>query len=341
MEPWAFDSASEEWKPLSSVSSARAYEPPSTLGAGAAVVTLNCLFDQWHGTPYKPSVVRSTERFTKICSTLEELDADIVTLNEVTQTSLEFFEKQAWIREKFFISGRDSSGEFPAFGNVILSKMPPKTVRMVKLRRLKRPVVLASFGFQKREDEETIHIAICAAHLSALASRKKVRRRQLEQLVGELGLDSGENSFDAVVIQGDLNFHSEKENASIPPGFEDGWMACMGNEEEGNGFTFDALRNPMIPRMWPLGNEHRRMRLDRVLLWAGTTGLVCTDMAIEFDRLVYSNEYPQKPASMLDKASEVISSVFEMVGLDPRRRPEKYLMCSDHFGIRYTLALKD
>mgnify|MGYP001498729713 CR=1 FL=1 len=32
-----------------------------------------------------------------------------------------------------------------------------------------------------------------------------------------------------------------------------------------DGYTFDALANPMIHEMFPLGFENRRLRLDRIL----------------------------------------------------------------------------
>ena len=340
MEPWAFDTEAQEWVPVSRLPPSHVRSKGDTAqGCGElSVITLNCLFDEWRGVPYKPSVVCSMKRFEHISKILKEKNADIVTMNEITATSLEFFEKQEWVRQGYWICGRDSLGGFPPFGNAILSKSEPLHAFSVKPRGLKRPIVVAGFDLPF-EEERTIRLGLAATHLTAGSQRRKRRRKQLVELEQELMQEV--HGFEAIIIQGDLNFHSEKENENIPPGFVDVWLEEVDSLENSPGYTFDALRNPMIARMWPLGNEHRRMRLDRVFLSARETQLVCKEMSIQFDKLVYSEEYPAGAPTFMDKATEVMALVTEMVGMDPRRQPEKYLMCSDHFGIQYTLTLKD
>lgn len=65
---------------------------------------------------------------------------------------------------------------------------------------------------------------------------------------------------DSIFILGDLNFHSELENVSIPSGFIDLWSFLRAGD---NGYTYDPVTNPMIRRK--LSPELLSMRLDRVL----------------------------------------------------------------------------
>jgi len=67
-------------------------------------VTFNVLFDKWKGKMYKENVIYSHDRYTDTLKKLSKQYADIITLNEVTDTLLKLIENCDWVREKYFIS---------------------------------------------------------------------------------------------------------------------------------------------------------------------------------------------------------------------------------------------
>jgi hypothetical protein len=169
------------------------------------IVTLNVLFSHWRGKEYHHAWVMPSERYDCIFSRLSEMNADVVSFNECTVAFCEQLARHA-VAEEFFLGGLDCLGDG---GNVLLVR---KTLSAkffcVHLPRVPRAAVACRVG------ESTI---VCSAHLSALNKNHQRRAEQLRVLTETL---EG-HQHEAMVICGDLNFHSEEENKNVSDGWTD------------------------------------------------------------------------------------------------------------------------
>lgn len=306
------------------------------------VVTLNVMFSHWRGKEYHHAWTLPRERYEFILDELLQMDADVVALNEVTPMFVEQLRRHK-VGQKYFVGGLEVLGEG---GNVCLStkRWPPPQCVWVALPRLPR----AAVGMQ------LAGLTLCAAHLSALSSNGQRRATQLHALAAAMHKTEKTKRHTnggrerALVICGDLNFHSAAEDASIPGGWADAPYA---------GHSWDAARNPLHAVLWPLGYEERQMRLDRVL----ARRCRIASCRLVFDALVYRNKDKKEKEEQKDnnndnnnnsnndnndndnndnewEAPSLVRRALWQCGF-AQPPPSSYLMPSDHFGLAFQVLL--
>jgi len=271
-------------------------------------------------------VVRSPERFLKEMQVLEEINADIIGLNEVTGPFLKLLQEQPWVRKNYFLSdilsskGTESKNRsvfsvasHEPMGNLILSRYPFHKVFSYSYStsaNCPRNTILGSF-FQGQ-------LLVCSAHITAYVTMHERRATQMrefvEYLITHLRLTEDESHdilLDNVIIMGDLNLHSAFEDKIIPDiGFTDFWKKT---DMDPDGFTWDTTKNGMIHLFQMIDN--RRMRLDRII---GKLGC-------QWQPRPFEGEGEGDSADVILFATEPVY-------------PGSYLQCSDHFGL-YTNLL--
>jgi len=247
-------------------------------------------------------IVRSPERFAKEMQILEELNADIIGLNEVTEMFLRLLQEQEWVRNKYFLSDVMSSKSTHSknksvfsntskepMGNLIMSKYPFHRVysyRYSTEANCPRNTTIATY-FETR-------LIVCSAHITAYETLHERRALQMKEFTQFM--DSYFSNCKDVFIMGDLNLHLVKENQVITDiGYIDLWK---GTEEDNEGFTWDTTKNGLIHLLQMVDN--RRMRLDRIIAKSGCSW------------------EPTSPVSLFATDPVYAGS---------------YLQCSDHFGL--------
>lgn len=268
-----------------------------------SVVTLNVLFSHWRGKEYHHAWVLPEQRYAYILDELLKMDADIVTLNEVTGAFVWQLRTHA-LAKRYFVGGLDTLGDG---GNICLVAKRKGVPRFwsIMLPRLPRPAIACRLP----------GLLICTTHLSALTSNHERRAEQLRALTTVL-----EGERDAtMLICGDLNFHQEPlENGNIPAGWSD---------TPYEGYSWDSSRNPMHAVLWPLGFESRQMRLDRALVRNGAT----RDCRLVFDKPVH-----EEHARNWTEPSLAQRTLWQCGFSQPD--PRTYLMPSDHFGLSFQVS---
>jgi len=313
---YQYSSSKKQW--LISNKNTELSAPPSSF----KIMTLNVLFDEWGGKIYKPHIVCSLERYQHQFKELEMADCDIITLNEVTANYVALIIQEKWVQNSYYIS--DISGEtISGFGNLILSKFPITELCLKSITKLLRPIVCAKISFQNTS------IVVAATHLSARKENHERRQVQVQELAAFLEQDF---SKEEKIILGDLNYHSEDE--IIPEGYIDSWQSLYPSKP---GITFNGTINTMLHEMWPLGRfygfkDDIKMRLDRVFL--KTNYWKASEMNICFDQPVYQ---AKRRANIV---KDVLSTIFDTIGVNVARNPQYYLFSSDHFGLITTFHSK-
>ena len=166
-----FSSATSAWTP-----SAPPATPNPPLSRPLRLATFNCLKDDTHNK----DLLRHDLRFAFIFEELKALDADVVGLNEVTRNFLEQSMAEAWIRERYYLSAVLGSPACEhlssvrgggAFGNLIMSKLPPDSVEYID-NGSGRHSHAARFSLGARK------VTVCSTHLIAAPYVNEGRRRR-------------------------------------------------------------------------------------------------------------------------------------------------------------------
>ena len=275
---------------------------------------------------------------------LEKEDADIIGLNEVSPTFLRDLMKSRWVQKDYFTT-RVEQFDSP-FGNVLLSRLPMKSVHTFRLAtKIRRQPDFVEFVI----NQKTVGLTI--AHLSAHVWKSGMRETELLALSEDI---KKTRNLDVSLIFGDVNFHGEKENKYIPEGHKDLWQET---ESDDPGYTFDCVKNKMISEILPHFGmiTEVQVRLDRFFLSDNTNSplvdLSQSSMKIIADKPVFPEstaEVTRKKRSLtrnilslpLTIPMSTLSVVGDFVGLNVFRSPKKYLFPSDHFGLRADLKLK-
>jgi endonuclease/exonuclease/phosphatase family metal-dependent hydrolase len=313
---YKFSSSKKEW-----LISPRNIELP-TAPSSFKIMTLNVLFDQWGGKPYKEHVVCSLERYQQQFKEMKIADCDIITLNEVTTNYVALITQEEWVQNSYYMS--DISGDtISGFGNLILSKLPIAELCLKSITKLLRPIVCAKFSFKNTS------IIVAAAHLSARKENHERRQNQVKELTAFL---EQKFSKEEKIILGDLNYHSEDE--ILPEGYTDSWQVLHPSNP---GITFNGTINKMLHEMWPLGRfygfkDDIKMRLDRVFL--KTNDWTASEIKICFNDPLYD---AQQGTNII---KDILSTIFDSIGVNIARNPKHYLFPSDHFGLTATFHFK-
>ena len=291
-----------QWAPVASSISSTKQMTNETV----RLATLNILADcfPW----FIEMAIRSNERFEWLCRAIVDLNPTILGLNEVTTNALEQLQQCSFIRENYFITesvnenNSSVNGLLSPHGCVILSRMPFEEVFAVSVSGSAREAVI---GKVQLNNHSNTCVYVCSHHTTAYQTPKnaQLRSQQIRDIVDIL-----QPLNIPYVIMGDLNLHYQFEDAIVTDNnFVDGWaqthFSSIEPFNDGNeGFTFDAIKNTLIPYYIP--GECRQMRLDRIL---------------------FSSEFPAfsvKPCVLW--ANQSIKS-------------DNYLFPSDHFGLSIDL----
>ena len=190
---------------------------------------------------------------------------------------------------------------------------------------------------------------VCA-HFTAYGSYQERRRVEFAGVMAR----SDVQEANAVVIFGDLNYHSERENENTPLGLIDVWTAVHGDRP---GYTFDTVRNTMNQEILPHFNmlTQIQMRLDRVFVLDDESLFDLGASAIEIigDSPVHPMSAKEKRKAPRKKSplywnvltlpfsvgNAAISLLGDLGGVNLTRDPKRYLFPSDHFGLSATLKM--
>jgi poly(A) polymerase len=233
--------------------------------------------------------LQSPKRFAHEMVILEDLDADVICLNEVTPMFLKMLLEQEWVRTDYFVSDafvpnsdyktvHDSVfSEGVPMGNVILSRFPMSLSKFEFSYKAncKRDAIVATFD----------DLTICAVHLSAWKQLYERRYTQLQELTSHLPTQN-------TVILGDLNFQVEAENVTISKcDYVDMWTAT---EKDPFGYTWDSVTNHMIQRIIPFMNKS--MRLDRIIMserskWETDQIRIFANEPVEQNRYLFCSDH--------------------------------------------------
>lgn len=346
LQVFQFDADAGDWVPVDRVGKAVPEPVAREAeGAGAAtpslrLATFNVLADCF------PFVVRlainSPARFAALPLELQAVNADVVGLNEVTPTWLSALCACPHIRNTYLLT--DAPAQVPGpqgphtptttrngslgarMGNLLLVRrgLAPALSNAAAYTwatpgtAMDRGPALVRLDLDRARG---VALVVASVHTLAYARNARVRHAQVTEVVAAvqrspLGMavveraGVGRRALVPVVVMGDLNLHELQEDGVVAAcGMVDLWaethFAATTPYNDGHpGFTFDVTTNALIPRYIP--PERRRMRLDRVLLSAG------------------SPWHPMAPATLF--------------ATTPLRVPvTKDLFLSDHYGIAVDL----
>lgn len=199
---------------------------------------------------------------------IPSLNADILTLNEVTPTSIAYLLENKLIMEEYFLS--DIRGK----SNIILSKVPFDVFeidqqKVVGVFETENGACFATCSLHLRHLEEKEYALARNRELKntlkVLETSQNFRNRDSEKVIAKI-----QRAFDSnnIVILGDLNFHNLGETDFLyNQDFSDVWLNIKGIEDP--GFTWDADENLFVSSWLKLDN--RRMRLDRIAVKYGSS----------------------------------------------------------------------
>jgi len=186
--------------------------------------------------------VSGKTRYPKILNYLSEIDADIVTLQEVTPYFQELL-LSSLIPDRYTISNLDQRAKYK---NLILSKHIPDSFTLLDL-----PSSMDRKAPRISVHEGGKNLNIYSLHLESLLDDTDLRLEQIEFLNSSFDLS------ECHILCGDMNFgDKDRENLRVRELFLDGG----GNDLS---FTFDIERNELAKNNC-FENESSR-RLDRFL----------------------------------------------------------------------------
>jgi endonuclease/exonuclease/phosphatase family metal-dependent hydrolase len=237
---------------------------PNSGSAAIRVLTYNVLhhhdgFLDWFDARIHGRATAS-ERMAATLSLLENEDADLIALQEVTLKFLKV------LKERF--SGyhlattlkpeRGTIAEFlsPLHGLVILSKW---SFTSMVIDRALMPSQLGRRMLVVTVQAEGHPLTLATCHLDSFREEHRTRTQQLHQFFKSLA------AADNAILLGDFNFGDgeQPETAALRQDYRDPWLAL---HPEDPGLTFDVEHNPLAA-INGFSHEPGR-RLDRILVRA-------------------------------------------------------------------------
>lgn len=251
--------------------------------------TLNILADcfPW----FVEMAIRSAERYEWLCNGITNLNPTILGLNEVTITALQRLQECSFIRENYFITEAFDENNKLLFPHacVILSKLPLIEVFAISVSGRKREAIVG-----KVQLGSTIESCayICAHHATPYQAVKnaQLRAQQIRDIIDVL-----EPLNHPFIIMGDLNLYHEFEDAIVINNkLIDAWAQThFSNKypfnDQNIGYTFDALKNTLIPYYIP--GSCGQMRLDRILFSHGFPAFAITPCIIWANEPIKADNY--------------------------------------------------
>lgn len=186
---------------------------------------------------------RFKERRAALLATLAQRRADVIALQEVTESLLAAIFDEPWVRAAYQVSELDVLG----YDVVVLSRVP--IVRMTSLplpTEMGRRLLVARLA---------CGLDVATVHLESIAVSAPARAEQLRIIQPFLAGESED-----VVLLGDMNFEpaAPLENAALDPSFVDVWPVLRPDDP---GYSVDSVRNPMRAQV---RGKPTRKRIDRV-----------------------------------------------------------------------------
>jgi poly(A) polymerase len=252
---YRFDAEAHEW--VASPPPATDTAPPPA-PEHLTVTTLNVLFDVYDGE------LLATERRTPAAlALLNDTDADVIALQEVTPPFLRALLEAPWVRERYWLSDGPGAATVTPSGQLLLSRRPFASLSQRVFSRDKR-VIAGELAMSSGP------LWVATQHLTSnrTAAGSAARAAQIRTLIEwtRALTTPGQD----VVLAGDFNFgNGDPEfNAFAQVGFVDAWPALRPAE---SGETYAPSRNALAALTTTSG---RNQRLDRVLVCSPSGRLV-------------------------------------------------------------------
>lgn len=271
-------------------------ESRSRVNEPIRIATFNILADcfPW----FVEMAIRSAERLEWLCDGITNLNPTIIGLNEVTITALQRLQECSFIRDNYFISSmllQDDNDSSPSNTKlfphecVILSKLPLTEVFAISVSGRKREAIVAKVQLGSSLDSCAY---ICAHHATPYqsATNAQLRAQQIRDIIAVL-----EPLHLPFIIMGDLNLYYKFEDAIVIDNkLIDAWAQTHFSSkhpfnDQNIGYTFDALKNTLIPYYIP--GSSQQMRLDRILFSRGFPALAITPCTIWANEPIKSDNY--------------------------------------------------
>ena len=191
-------------------------------------------------------------RYGGLMSVLEQSNADVIVLQEVTMQLLEALMSANWVRDRYkFARSPFRAGAIPSHGTMLLSRLPFRNATLHPI-----PTYMGRSLLTVETMINGMKFVLATVHLESMKSNADTRETQLIAIFKIL--EESQN----VILAGDFNFcsSSREENSRIDPRYIDIWAALKPNEP---GFTRDTDNNHMLAKA---KNDSQRVRIDRILL---------------------------------------------------------------------------
>jgi len=253
------------------------------------IATLNILADCFPF--FVEMTIRSTERYEWLCKGIIDLNPTILGLNEVTTNALERLKQCSFIRENYFITELLNENKKLLFPHacVLLSKLPFIEVFAISVSGRKREAIVGKI--QLGQTKETCAY-ICSHHATPYQAEKNadLRSQQIRDIMSIL-----EPLNQPFIIMGDLNLYHDFEDAVVLDNrLTDAWAQTHFSDQypfndKDLGYTFDALKNTLIPYYVPGSCD--QMRLDRILFSYGFPALAIVPCVLWANEAIKSDNY--------------------------------------------------
>ncbi|CAD8145815.1 unnamed protein product [Paramecium pentaurelia] len=203
------------------------------------------------------------ERVIEILKIIQQNNCDLVCLQEVTRNFQIMMSNDKFIQQNYYITGN----VIKDYGILILSKFKPKFINEL--------VFNSQFGrtFLYIECQINMHsLIIGTSHLESMVYNENARFEQLKYVYKEL------EKYKNVIIMGDFNLETQKDELSISPAYVDLWKHLY---PDNPGYTFII--------------EDFKRRFDRVLLKKEGSYLANKIEILGMDELpIYKNKKPSQ-----------------------------------------------
>ncbi len=193
--------------------------------------------------------IHTDKRLPAILNELQQTNADILALQEVTPESIAFILATDWVKD-YYISESANANNVKPYGNIIMSRLPFELVEH-QFSGHKR-VLVGKWHINDRS------VRVANVHLTSDRGENALQKRiqQLATVLSYLQQQSGD-----CLIVGDFNTRDNEQDEIVNhANFSDLWRQLYPDKA---GYTFDPERNPLAMLMSLAGNP---ARFDRILL---------------------------------------------------------------------------
>jgi tyrosyl-DNA phosphodiesterase 2 len=233
INPGYFNAGSGRWEP----------SLPAKDGLVAVSQLKLLTYNIWFGA------FASAERTDALLSVLQESDADIIALQEVTPAVLYRILQSPWVQASYAVS--DFQGvSLNSYGVLLLSRVPVTSWNIYPLpsamhRNLLTVDINASGSLMR----------VATVHLESISICDGARAEQLSKIFPILA------AVPHAVLMGDFNFCSSNvaENKQLDPQYQDVWPTVHPGDP---GYTEDTAVNQM---RFEQSGKNKQVRFDRVL----------------------------------------------------------------------------